>query len=78
LKNVPEGISFNKLQENLRIVSVTVGGFNFKSGIPGIMFFPDGSREYAEIQINDVQTGEEWTVVLNPYVPVIEITKIPQ
>lgn len=78
MKNVPESISFNKLQENLKVVSITVDGYTFESGIPGIMFFPDGTSQYAEIQVSDIQNGDRWVVVLNPCVPFAEITKIPQ
>jgi len=78
LKMIPEGTSFNKLQENLKITSITVGGYRFESGIPGIMFFPDGTEEYAEIYIEDTQTGDKWTIILNPYTPSLEITKSSQ
>jgi len=75
LKIIPEGTSFNKLPENLKITSITVDGYKFESGIPGIMFFPDGTEEYAEIYIEDTQTGDKWTIILNPYIPSLQITK---
>jgi len=74
LKNVPEDVSYNKLSGNFKIIRITVNGYNYESGCPGIMFFADGSWEYAEIELESVE-GTRWTVLLNPYSPSLEINQ---
>ena len=74
LKNVPDGVSYNKLSGDFKIIRITVNGYNYESGCPGITFFADGSREYAEIELESIE-GTRCTVVLNPYSSVVEITQ---
>ncbi|MCX7705930.1 MAG: hypothetical protein N2115_06725 [bacterium] len=76
LKKVPDGIEYTEITENLKIASVTVNGYKFESGCPGIMFFPDGSCEYSEIEVQDIQEGKRFLIKLNPYVFDPEIIEI--
>jgi len=76
LKNVPEGISFDALPENIKLTDITIAGYKYQAGIAGIIFSPDGGCEYAEINLSDIQSGEEWKCVLNPYVSGLQITRI--
>ncbi len=76
LKKVPDGVEYTEIGENIRIISVTVNGYKYENGCPGIMFFADGSQEYSEIEVQDFQEGKRYLVKLNPYMSTPEITEI--
>ncbi|MCM8759546.1 MAG: hypothetical protein NC906_07250 [Candidatus Omnitrophica bacterium] len=76
LKKVPDGLEYREISRDLKIISVTVNGYRYENGCPGIMFFPDGSCEYSEIEIQDFQKGKRYLVKLNPYIFVPEINEM--
>ncbi len=76
VKKVPDGVEYTPISDDLRIFNVMVNGYRYESGCPGIIFFADGSREYAEMEIENIKEGKRYLLKLNPYVVVPEIQSL--
>ncbi|MCM8815489.1 MAG: hypothetical protein NC931_05885 [Candidatus Omnitrophica bacterium] len=67
LKKVPDSAQYLEIPGDFKRQSVKVNGYTYREGYPGVMFFPDGTREYSEIEIENIISGERYLVKLNPY-----------
>ncbi len=67
LKEIPKNIKFTALPENIIITETKIAGIESDGGISSILFYPDGTKEYAELFVTDLSKKENYEIIINPY-----------
>ncbi len=67
LKSIPKDVGFIPLPSKIIVNEIKVSGIDTTSGISSILFYPDGTKEPAEIFVTDFSDNKNYEIKIEPY-----------